>query len=518
MQPKSFRYSTAHLLLLGVLLCLSDILYGQEDSVRRLFDLKLGLGMSANSYLGDFTEANFLYNRFNPGFNLSLQGSRARLIRAQMNVGAGKFSEQADVTLIAAPVGVRPNQFVETSFFYGDIRLQVFLLRKWYINPYVGIGAGFMVFSPKDYNGKFLSDAFSSRPEGEVYNTTIPEIPAVVGVQWKLNRRLSLGAEYTYRVTPTDYLDNIGTLGTREGNDALESLQLSMYIGLGGESPKEKIELIHPLLVKPIPDSLLAATFIEGEISPPKGDGVSPQVNGLDQLVFSPEDIEVIPVVKQDSPAVVVTPPVPVSPKDSPVVVVTPPAKPIEKPRYTLHNLQKPHPIRFNVPIYTTPVSAYLKTAPDWSPIDLLSFSKEKEMMAIHTLSPAGRISINASPVKTTNGNPVSMNLWANIEALKFRKDEINIAKINTRAIAPLSKPAIKSPVVIFSPTDNKERWEKIEALFNVWDLLASDAYDDKDVFYYKSKPGDTYPYFYERFNRTIIYLFRNTEKNEKHL
>lgn len=195
--------------------------------------LKLGIGLTGNAYIGDLTEAQ-TQRRFYPGSNLSIQFHNQKALRWQVNGGFGRFLEQVDQTTRPAnlPEQVVPNRFVETSFFYGDFRLQYFLFPKARVQGYLSPGFGFMFFNPKDQEGNFLVENFFSRLENESYNTLIYQIPFSVGVQARVNAFVSLGISYTYRWTPSDYLDNLGQLGIREGNDALQQVQASVYINL----------------------------------------------------------------------------------------------------------------------------------------------------------------------------------------------------------------------------------------------------------------------------------------------
>ncbi|MEL6591836.1 MAG: LysM peptidoglycan-binding domain-containing protein, partial [Bacteroidota bacterium] len=132
---------------------------------------------------------------------------------------------------------VRVNTFVETSFFYGDLRLKYRFPISQHFHPFLTAGAGVLSFTPRDQEGRFLNDALFTREPDEDYSTIVPQIPFGAGVQARINPAVSISLEYLFRFTPTDYLDNIGRLGTREGDDFLHGLQLSMYITLSTPPP-----------------------------------------------------------------------------------------------------------------------------------------------------------------------------------------------------------------------------------------------------------------------------------------
>ena len=94
--------------------------WGQPDNP----PLQIGLGLVGFSYHGDLTtqERNFL--RAHPGGNLSIQFDGARPLQFQINAGYGRFVEQIDGEPVPFNAQITPNNFVETSFFYSDLRFR----------------------------------------------------------------------------------------------------------------------------------------------------------------------------------------------------------------------------------------------------------------------------------------------------------------------------------------------------------------------------------------------------------
>jgi hypothetical protein len=189
--------------------------------------LKLGLGLLGASYVGDLnTNGQALY-RFNPGVSISLQFDSEKLVAPQLNTGFGKFVAQ-DRDIMGAE-GAQPNTYVETPFFFVDFRLRARFLRETAFNPYFSLGIGLLGYTPKDQDGNNLLDNISTRAEGETYGSITAGFPFSLGFEVKLNALVGLGLEYTYRLTVSDYLDNISQLGPRDGKDRLQSLLLSVY-------------------------------------------------------------------------------------------------------------------------------------------------------------------------------------------------------------------------------------------------------------------------------------------------
>ena len=91
--------------------------------------------------------------------------------------------------------------------------------------PYIFGGLGFFRFNPEasytDSEGQTQwialqplhteGQATSAHPERKVYSLTQLTLPFGIGVRWRLGKTLSVTAEYGFRKTWTDYLDDVST-------------------------------------------------------------------------------------------------------------------------------------------------------------------------------------------------------------------------------------------------------------------------------------------------------------------
>ncbi|MEZ4772141.1 MAG: outer membrane beta-barrel protein [Bacteroidia bacterium] len=209
-------------LLFLVLLC---SFYASAQRKSPANPLQIGFGLSGIAYVGDLSSTATQFQRVHPGGNLSLQRASTNALDLQANGGFGNFVEQTE-----SSTSTQINTFVDTRFVYGDLRIRYrFMVHKKF-QPYLSAGAGVLVFSPRDQEGKFLIRNKGTRKDSEEkYNTAVPQLPVVGGIYMKINQIAGLSFDYTYRFTPTDYLDNISQLGKRRGFDALHALQLSVY-------------------------------------------------------------------------------------------------------------------------------------------------------------------------------------------------------------------------------------------------------------------------------------------------
>ncbi len=213
--------------------------------------LQVGIGLMGVSYVGDLTDAETAFQRIHPGGNISVQFDGKAFIQPQFNVGFGEFREQSDFLRPSTTPEVIPNTFVSTSFFYTDLRLRGRFMRKKAIQPVLGAGIGLIFFNPKDQDGNYLGENIFTRLSEEQYNTTVPSFVGTAGLTARINSTVSTAIEYSYRMVNSDYLDNIGMLGTRNGNDKLHSLEVSMRFTLWPPKAKQLPQVPEVLPVYP---------------------------------------------------------------------------------------------------------------------------------------------------------------------------------------------------------------------------------------------------------------------------
>ena len=188
--------------------------------------VKIGLGFMGATYLGDLNPAPEQLHRFYPAGTLSLQFDSKRRLNPQLNLGFGSFAAQDREGRINQ--FSNQNYFVKTSYVFANAMLKFHFLKTKRTRPHLGAGVGFITFSPKDADNRSLTNDASSRAKGETYGTTAGIFPLNAGVSFQLTPMTALGLDYYYFLTTTDYLDNIGKLGQKSGNDALTGLQFSL--------------------------------------------------------------------------------------------------------------------------------------------------------------------------------------------------------------------------------------------------------------------------------------------------
>ena len=217
-------------------------------------DIVLGLAFTGTGYYGDLNYSpNGLFDAeffsFHPGFMMSLRRDAPKWILPSFSIGYGKFVAQngdlppTTLSINDVDTTIQANTFAETDLIHGDFQLTINLLRKASIvRPYLAFGIGGMAFFPRAQDGVLLFRKRSTRaPNEPLYGTLTLSFPFSTGVDITLHRTLSMQVGYTYRLSNTDYLDNIGLLGRQAGNDQLHSFQIGLNFRIFDASRYEVI-------------------------------------------------------------------------------------------------------------------------------------------------------------------------------------------------------------------------------------------------------------------------------------
>lgn len=195
---------------------------------------RIGFSLNGFAYLGDLNEPGLGIVRVSAGGEISIEAVNSHPFGVSFHGGFGQFTEQWD-----NPDGQPGTRFVQTPFLHGDFRVHARAFQTKAFQPYASIGAGILSFTPKDVDGFPLE-------EGN-YNTMIPQLPGSAGLRWQVNSMIGFDLSYTWRFTPTDFLDNIGSEGSRSGFDALHAVNLGISFDLGSGLPNA--ELSRPVVV-----------------------------------------------------------------------------------------------------------------------------------------------------------------------------------------------------------------------------------------------------------------------------
>ncbi|MBX7243310.1 MAG: hypothetical protein K1X92_16320 [Bacteroidia bacterium] len=222
------------------------------DSLKiyRNADIRIGLGLTGNQYIGDLSSKNpWEYPRVNSGVNLSFLSQKKSALNLLVNIGTGAIVGQNDSVKFTEPLTnkLKPNRFVSTTFIYGDVNARLRFFKNKKLQPYAGAGAGFIFYSPKNEKSVGLLDQERTRISGENYSLIMLQFPLRAGLDYQFSRIAGLNLSYQHRFLSSDYLDNIGKLGSRKGNDYLQSIELALVISLNPPKPTSKVKIYKPV-------------------------------------------------------------------------------------------------------------------------------------------------------------------------------------------------------------------------------------------------------------------------------
>ncbi len=212
-----------------LLFFIADIGYAQSSRIKRsrLYAgynsfgiVKLTVGAGTSWYYGDLCD-----NCISPKANLNL-GAHLRFterlsVKAELNwyqLEAQDHYEPRNLSFksnniefIAAGV---VDLFQHSTNFYSRKRF----------TPFAYGGLGFTYFNPK---AELDGVTYSLRPlqtEGVAYSPVTIVVPAGIGVRIKINQFIDLSVEGGYRLTFTDYLDDVSTVYTAQDDPIAAAL------------------------------------------------------------------------------------------------------------------------------------------------------------------------------------------------------------------------------------------------------------------------------------------------------
>lgn len=195
--------------------------------------LELGLMGGAMVYTGDaHCERFLLKNGLSPSGGAYLRYYLTDRLSLRANFLGGQIKGD-DRNYPGDEHGDRNFKFTSQIFdFNGTIEFEPWGHRRYstgkfrkIFSPYINIGAGFVNSNPKvDYN-EAGNIGLSSQIADDKANTKTLHFSTPIGFGWRfdLSERLTLGAEASYRVPFTDYLDGISKSGNPDARDWYET-------------------------------------------------------------------------------------------------------------------------------------------------------------------------------------------------------------------------------------------------------------------------------------------------------
>ena len=184
------------------------------------FSIYAGAGVAA--YHGDLMQSDGnMFKQASYSFSAGAAYAFTKKISATFDLGIHKL-QAADSKNSGSQYKARNLSFKSNVF---DISLaavySILDLDHYKVTPYISAGVGVLFFKPyangASGNKQFLRELGT---EGQgltgypgMYKKTAVEFPMGLGVKYPINESISLQLEFNYRITGTDYLDDVSTSG-----------------------------------------------------------------------------------------------------------------------------------------------------------------------------------------------------------------------------------------------------------------------------------------------------------------
>ena len=180
------------------------------------FSVSVGGGVA--NYYGDLIEKKINLTQFGASLSAGAQYAFSPRFAARFDLGYAKLQGSDSKS-----GGAYPNRNLSFKSNVFDFSLAaeftVLNLDKFPISPYISAGAGVVVFDPYSYkatgqrqNLHDLNTEGQGLPGyGDSYDRSAFEFPIGAGLKFRASDNLTLALDFNYRITQTDYLDDVSS-------------------------------------------------------------------------------------------------------------------------------------------------------------------------------------------------------------------------------------------------------------------------------------------------------------------
>lgn len=179
---------------------------------------RVSVGLGTANYYGDLIKKSGLYTQASYSFSAGVSYAFTNKLAAKLDVGMQRV-QGSDSKKGGAHTSRNLNFKSNVIDFAVSGEYTILDLENFPASPYISAGIGVMLFNPftTDASGKKQSlPELNTEGQGlpgfkKPYNTAALEFPLGIGVKYPLGEKLALALEFNYRVTRTDYLDDVST-------------------------------------------------------------------------------------------------------------------------------------------------------------------------------------------------------------------------------------------------------------------------------------------------------------------
>lgn len=198
-----------------------------QDSLK-LKRREIHFGIGPASYSGDLGKA---YSQSALMVNIGLKLNKDKKLNGNFRLSFGSVTGQEldYITTDNTGVPATPNTFFKSSFIALNYEAQYNFLDKKNYKIYFSQGIGLFRFNPEDQSGNNLIDQPDTRSLGEDYRNLIIQLPTQIGAKYYLPNEFAIGVQFGFLNPITDYIDNLGVWGNKNGNDNILVVQFELH-------------------------------------------------------------------------------------------------------------------------------------------------------------------------------------------------------------------------------------------------------------------------------------------------
>jgi hypothetical protein len=185
----------------------------------------LELGISANAYQGDLSS----YQHWTAVYHLGIKFNQSGKLNSRLGISTGFLT--GENRFYAFPDGT-PNNFFRASVISIDYELHFHLIKRRNCMLYLSQGISLIRFNPKNDVGNEFVNLTDTRAIDETYGNIAFALPTGIGAAYILKNGYGIGAQAQILNLQSDYLDNIGLWGVKQGNDNALRFKLFVYAPL----------------------------------------------------------------------------------------------------------------------------------------------------------------------------------------------------------------------------------------------------------------------------------------------
>ena len=211
------------LLVVGVMLMFDTVTMAQHEGAkhhgRRQMSrskklnasnfIKLSAGLGMSTYYGDICEGWNCY-KFRHSLNMGAYFRYNHRFSLRGDLFWTRLYNDDQIYKFHRNLGFRSDVLeFSTAVMYDIFPFEHKFERRRAIEPYIHAGIGLAYFNPMGKMDGRWYDLSQYQTEGKNYTQTTPVIPVGAGFRTRMRHDLNLGFEFSYRLTFTDYLDDV---------------------------------------------------------------------------------------------------------------------------------------------------------------------------------------------------------------------------------------------------------------------------------------------------------------------